>query len=132
MLFRSQGAVVDGVQHALVALDARMGEVFTGTFALDHNGVMHAVDEERVCAPQEVARPEHDEAVGLGIGFTRYPELNELGGKLAAVRPDSWPKASAVMDLAVDWISRHEPLPAEKAQPVYLRNKVAEKASKSS
>lgn len=127
----AQVAAADGVQHALIALDARMGEVFTGTFALGDKGVMRAVDEERVCSPKEVTRPVNSETVGLGIGFARYPELNELGGKLAAVKPDTWPKASAVIELAVDWLSRHEALPAEKAQPVYLRNKVAEKATSS-
>ena len=123
----AQSAVDGGVSSALVALDARMNEVFTGTFEVNSNGVMVLVGEEKVCSPEDVPVPANPETYGLGIGFDRYPALNMLAGQLLAIRADTWPKASSVLQLAQEWLATHEALPAEKAQPVYLRNNVAKK-----
>ena len=50
----AQTAVGEGIGSALTALDARMNEVFAGTFKLNSDGVMAPVDEERVCSPEDV------------------------------------------------------------------------------
>ena len=123
----AQSAVSAGVRSALVALDARMNEFFTGAFELNDNGVMQAVEEEKVCPPGDVCLAGTDKTFGLGIGFARYPELNSLVDQLQGVKPDTWPRASSVITLAQDWLSRNEALPAEQAQPVYLRNNIAKK-----
>lgn len=123
----AQTAFNDGITSALVALDARMNEVFTGTFEANSNGVMVPVDEERVCSPQDVQIPVNSETHGIGIGFDRYAELDKLSGQLAGVHPDIWPKATSVLKLAGEWLLSHEALPAEQAQPVYLRDNVAKK-----
>jgi tRNA A37 threonylcarbamoyladenosine modification protein TsaB len=39
--------------------------------------------------------------------------------------PDCWPRAGAVSRLAARWLENNKPLPAEQAQPVYIRNQVA-------
>ena len=123
----AQSAVSEGINSALVALDARMNEVFTGRFLLDDNGIMMPVDEEKVCDPEELELPIDSGVYGVGIGFDRYDALQAMTGHLAGVRPDIWPKASAVITLAQAWLSTHEALPAEQAQPVYLRDNVAKK-----
>jgi tRNA threonylcarbamoyladenosine biosynthesis protein TsaB len=122
----AQTAVAEGVDSALVALDARMNEVFTGAFTVNDRGIMVAVNEERVCAPEEVG-PVASDTYGIGVGFERYEALDKLSGQLLGVRPDIWPKASSVLKLAQDWLRSHEALPAEQAQPVYLRDNVAKK-----
>jgi tRNA threonylcarbamoyladenosine biosynthesis protein TsaB len=128
----AQSAVSEGVSSALVALDARMNEVFTGSFEVDGNGIMVPVDVERVCPPEDVRLPanagNYAETYGVGIGFDRYPELKGLAGGLKAVLADTWPKASSVLQLAQAWLTTHEALPAEMAQPVYLRDNVAKKS----
>jgi len=124
----AQSAVGEGVSSALVALDARMNEVFTGSFEVDGNGIMVPVGEERVCAPEDVRLPANAETYGVGIGFDRYPELKVLAGSLKGVLDDTWPKASCVLQLAQAWLTTHEALPAEMAQPVYLRDNVAKKS----
>lgn len=123
----AQSAVGDGVGSALVALDARMDEVFTGMFEADGDGIMIPVGEERVCPPQEVSLPLGRQAYGLGIGFERYPELRELAGDLQGILIDTWPRASSLLKLAKAWLRTNEALPAEMAQPVYLRDNVAKK-----
>jgi tRNA threonylcarbamoyladenosine biosynthesis protein TsaB len=121
----AQSAYNEGVSSALVALDARMNEVFTGTFKANSDGIMVPVDAERVCAPHEIRGPELAGSHGIGIGFERYDELRSLSKQLLGVNADIWPKASSVLTLASDWLQNNTALPAEQAQPVYLRDKVA-------
>ena len=123
----AQTALSEGINSALVALDARMNEVFTCTFEANSNGIMTPLGEEKVCAPEEVQLLSGSETHGIGIGFDRYPVLGMLAGQLAGIRADTWPKASSVLKLAQEWLLSHEALPAEQAQPVYLRDNVAKK-----
>jgi tRNA threonylcarbamoyladenosine biosynthesis protein TsaB len=123
----AQTAFNEGINSALVALDARMNEVFTGAFEANSNGIMIPVSAERVCSPENVQVPAGSECYGIGIGFDRYPALNKLSGQLAGIRSDVWPKASSVLKLAQEWLLSNEALPAEQAQPVYLRDNVAKK-----
>lgn len=123
----AQAAVDKGVGSALVALDARMNEVFTGNFEINSEGLMIPVSAETVCSPQCVIAPENPETFGIGNGFERYAGLGELSGQLAGIYPDIWPKASSMLPLAEGWLKSNEPLPAEQAQPVYLRDNVAKK-----
>ena len=124
----AQSVVSEGVSSALVALDARMNEVFTCMFEANSNGIMVPVEMERVCAPAEVSVPEGADTYGVGIGFERYTELKVLAGSLKGVLAERWPKASCVLQLAKEWLTTHEALPAEMAQPVYLRDNVAKKS----
>ena len=123
----AQSAFNEGINNALVALDARMNEVFTGAFEANSNGIMIPVSAEKVCGPQDVQVPAGSETYGIGIGFDRYEALNKLSGQLAGIRSDVWPKASSVLKLAQEWLLSNEALPAEQAQPVYLRDNVAKK-----
>ena len=123
----AQTAVNDGVEFALVALDARMNEVFTGTFEVNSNKLMIPVTAEKVCPPEYVQVPVHPKACGIGIGFERYNALDALSEKLLEIHPGVWPKASSVIQLAQDWLNTNQPLSAEFAQPVYLRDNVAKK-----
>ena len=128
----AQTAFVGGVKSAVVALDARMNEVFTGTFEANSDGIMIPTGAEKVCSPQDVKIPVGTETHGIGIGFERYAALAGLSGRLASIQPDIWPKASSVLKLAEDWLRASEPLPAEQAQPVYLRDNVAKKKQQQS
>jgi tRNA threonylcarbamoyladenosine biosynthesis protein TsaB len=123
----AQTAMSSGISSALVALDARMNEVFSGMFKADEHGIMIPVDAERVCRPEDVQLVGGSETYGIGIGFERYSALQELAGELAGVRADVWPKASSVLTLATAWLQDNQALPAEQAQPVYLRDNVARK-----
>jgi tRNA threonylcarbamoyladenosine biosynthesis protein TsaB len=124
----AQVAAERGISSALVALDARMNEVFTGAFASNDRGIMVPAGPERVCSPADVSLPDQTGTVGVGIGFERYEALEKLSPRLQDVRPDVWPRASAVIRLAQEWLLDQEALPAEQAQPVYLRDNVARKS----
>lgn len=123
----AQTAAEDGVSRALVALDARMGEVFTGAFETKSDGIMIPVTAEKVCPPEDVQLPTGSGFQGIGVGFERYDALAALSGRLSGLRPEIWPRATSVITLARYWLSSNEPLSAEHAQPVYLRDNVAKK-----
>ena len=125
----AQSAYNEDINSALIALDARMNEVFAGVFEANSNGIMTSAGPEQVCPPGDVKAPENLEMHGVGIGFDRYAELKQLSQQLVGVRADIWPKASSVLTLAEDWLLNHEALPAEQAQPVYLRDNVAVKTA---
>jgi len=123
----AQAAAALGIRAALVALDARMDEVFTGVFEANDKGIMQPASAELVCPPETVGVPDMAAIFGIGNGFERYGALVDLSAQLEGVRADVWPKASAVLQLALAWLKTNEPLPAELAQPVYLRDDVAQK-----
>ena len=123
----AQAAALEGVKAAIVALDARMNEVYCGTFRLDERNLMQPAGAEMVCAPAQVTELEATGWSGIGNGFSRYPQLAALAANLDSVHADIWPGASAMIELAQHWLGTHDPLPADQAQPVYLRDKVADK-----
>ncbi|MEJ2400586.1 MAG: tRNA (adenosine(37)-N6)-threonylcarbamoyltransferase complex dimerization subunit type 1 TsaB [Xanthomonadales bacterium] len=113
----------------LVAMDARMNEVFHATYRRDDTGTAQPLDRERVSAPSELSAPQSGGFIAAGNGFARYDELAPLAAAAHSRQPDLWPRAAVVLTLAQHWLAGHEPLPPEQAQPVYLRNTVAEKPS---
>jgi len=122
-------AAVKDFRFILAAMDARMSEVFHCTFAVSKAGVLLPQSSEAVSAPGDVTVAHPESTAGVGNGFARYAELGELGSKLAEVKADLLPCAAALIPLARQWLKTHKPLPAAEAQPVYIRNQVADKPS---
>lgn len=123
----AQAAAGEGVRRVIVAMDARMNEVFHGCFVFDEKGLMTAQSKEIVCEPGLVTIPDSTAWSGVGNGFERYPALAGLSARLSSVHPDIWPRASAMIPLAQAWLMENKPLPAHQAQPVYIRDQVAQK-----
>jgi len=123
----AQAAVNRGVKAALVALDARMDEVYCGRFRLDEGGLMQPEGEERLYASGDIRPEGPGHWSGVGNGFERYPALSLLGEQMEAVHADVSPQASAMIPLAEHWAEHNALLHAALAQRVYLRDKVADK-----
>ena len=119
------GTPGDG-ERICVAVDARMQEVFTAEFERGPGGLLRPVGEERVCPASAVAA-EPAPVVAAGNGFERFAELQPLCRAARVCLPELWPRAAVVLRLAEAWLQTHDPLPAALAQPVYIRNDVAEK-----
>lgn len=122
----AQQAAGSGAEEALVAVDARMEEVFTARFAIGA-GRLELIGAESVGPPAAVKVERPGRTIGCGNGFERFPALQRLGRDLMQVRADLVPRASALIPLARAWLETHEPLPPEMAQPVYVRDHVADK-----
>lgn len=110
-----------------VAVDARMQEVFSAVFAVGRNGLVRSAGEERVGPPAAILDAMEPPYVAAGNGFARFAELQPAGQAAVACFPDLEPRAAMIARLALDWLEGNEPLPAAMAQPVYVRNKVADK-----
>jgi len=119
-----------GAESVLAALDARMGEVYWSAFRRSGTGLMAPVAEERVCAPDQVpAMPADTAWWAVGKGWQAYPEVLRAGqpGTLAGLLPEAVPLARDALPRARLVLAEGGGLAPEQAQPVYLRNRVAEK-----
>ena len=116
-----------GARQVLAVLDARMGEVYWSLLAVDREGRV-GVSEEHLSAPGQVTAAWTGESrLVLGSGLGAYPELmDRLGLGADEVDPAALPHAREVAILAAAAHARGESLSPELAQPVYLRDRVAE------
>jgi tRNA threonylcarbamoyladenosine biosynthesis protein TsaB len=121
----------DAPRRALVCQDARMNEVYWGCFERSAQAVL-LLGAEAVAAPASVALPPGWGASvvrGAGSGFAAYAQgLATVAGQLSGVFPDLRPRAREIAWLAAqDGLA--SAIPAEQAQPVYLRDDVAQPPS---
>jgi tRNA threonylcarbamoyladenosine biosynthesis protein TsaB len=119
---QSAAALTMGVQ-ILVCMDARMGEVYSGLFAVGSDGLVAPVNDEQVCPPERIDIPVATVALGAGTGFSAYPVLRERYAAIT-LHDSALPHAIHIAQLAVrDW---HAGLAvaAADAAPVYLRDQV--------
>ena len=120
----AQGAIEAGASHAAVAFDARMGEVYWGTYVRDADGVAVAMGAEAVLTPEAAALPETGPWIGVGSGFAVYPESLTQRLGLDRVLPDRMPRAVHALALGRRAWRNGEAVEAAYAQPVYLRDRV--------
>jgi tRNA threonylcarbamoyladenosine biosynthesis protein TsaB len=110
--------------EVLVCMDARMGEVYCGRFTLAAGAALVTVaGDESVRSPAAVEL--RGATLLAGTGFSAYPGL-------AARWPDLpqrvvLPHARQIAVLGMAELAAGKGLPAEQAQPVYLRDEVAQK-----
>lgn len=109
----------------LVALDARMDEIYWGLFSAEKSP--RALSSEFVMKPADVCA--EDIIVDLNTSFTaigpgwHYAELQKI--LPACVVLDVHPNAKDILSLAVSAFQQGECLSVLDAQPVYLRDSVS-------
>jgi tRNA threonylcarbamoyladenosine biosynthesis protein TsaB len=110
-------------EQVLVCMDARMGEIYMGVFALAADGLMVAVGAEQLLPPGQLRLDTAQVRVGLGTGFRAYPLLRE---QCAALRLDdsALPRAREIAQLAARDHAAGLAVSPEQALPVYLRDQV--------
>ena len=113
------------------AFDARMGEVYWGSYIVSGPGRAELVGHECVCKPDAVVAAAGIAAEsgwsGAGSGWC-YQKLLEIGaGPLQQCEPSLLPHGLDLLALAQSGFSAGEMLAADQVAPVYLRNNVAEK-----
>lgn len=109
-----------------VAFDARMGEVYWGCFAIQH-GLPVLEGQERVCPPGQVTlEGEAGAWVGAGRGWAFRAEMPAaVSEQIEALDESLTPRAAWVAKLAEVSFRNGQSVPAEQAQPAYIRNEVA-------
>ncbi|HUG99583.1 MAG TPA: tRNA (adenosine(37)-N6)-threonylcarbamoyltransferase complex dimerization subunit type 1 TsaB [Gammaproteobacteria bacterium] len=113
-----------GWRRAVVAFDARMGEIYAGAFAIDAAGLPEALGAEALLTPDTLAAPAGEGACGVGSAFAAWPAL---AGRLGLEQFDAElaPLARDLLGLAAAGFARGEAVAAHEALPVYLREQVA-------
>jgi len=92
-----------GTTHVFATLDARMQAIYWGLFAVDSNGIMQPMSEEKVQNPTEIVLPE-----GPWVEVSGFPSARDI-----------LPLAHA------EYVLGHTVAP-QHIQPIYLRNEVVQ------
>ena len=112
--------------NILAAIDARMGEIYLGTFARDADGLVSATGPEILCAPSDAPIPDAPmQGVGSGFAAGDGALVTRLGGQLPGFDAAALPHARDLASLAVRAWQRGEAIAADALEPAYLRDKVA-------
>ena len=112
----------------LALLDARMGELYAGFFEVDEEGLVYPRADEILVTPAALELPGDDVWCALGPGYRAHAGglKEQFGYRLDHLDRMSYPQASTLARLAARDLRRGLGVPAHLAQPVYLRNKVAQ------
>jgi tRNA threonylcarbamoyladenosine biosynthesis protein TsaB len=123
-MYQQQGAA-----HCFAAIDARMEEIYWGAYSAN-NGLMTLQGEEVVSKPnilQVAANAKKSAWIAAGSGWDAHeqqlntaiiPHLNKIDNIL--------PSAQYIAQLAVKEYQEGKGVTAEQAQPIYLRDKIAQ------
>jgi tRNA threonylcarbamoyladenosine biosynthesis protein TsaB len=113
----------------LVAMDARMGEVYAA-YASVGAGAVVLPDWERLCAPSQLSDLVADDPGLLlaGHGFSAYPTLVASFSQACGVYADQLPDAAAIGRIAAPALQSGDCVSAEALEPVYLRDDVAHRS----
>lgn len=115
-----------GQTRIATALDARMGEVYWGTWGASGETVA-LLEEERVCAPALATAP-HGAWFGAGSGWRVYAEALSQRLMVSGWLGEQYPHAGDIARLAAGPAWRGAWVAAEQALPVYLRDRVVGKS----
>ena len=124
----AQGFVAENADNALpllVALDARMDEVYWGLFSADK--IPQALSDEYVMKPadvceQNIVQELNKQFIAIGPGW-HYADLHtNFPNQLVQ---DAHPNAKDILSLAVDAFQQGQRISILDAQPVYLRDSVS-------
>jgi tRNA threonylcarbamoyladenosine biosynthesis protein TsaB len=123
-------------KNILVAIDARMDEVYWGAYYLDEQQWL-LDGEEQVISPDKIhlsamLAGQKKTWVAAGTGWGSYADRLVTGSDfiLQSTLADCLPSAEVIAKLAVDELKSGNTVSAAEAIPVYLRNNVAKKSKK--
>lgn len=118
-------AALAGAEQVLALLDARMGEVYAGSYRRIA-GAYQLQGDIRVSSPADVVLPVGTGWLACGNAPAAYPLLRErLHAVGLAVMPEILPSAAVLARLAAPRAARGEGIDAALAAPLYIRDKVA-------
>lgn len=112
---------------AFVAMDARINEIFWGVYQKNSEHFVELIGQEAVLPVSQVHFPNKN-AVGIGSGWHVYETqlLEKTHGLVSKIENRVLPQAKEIAELGVYAFKQGRVVSAELAQPVYLRDKVAQ------
>lgn len=111
-----------GWKKLLVAVDARMGQIYWAMYTVENNMVLPS-GAEVLTTPDAIAPVTENDWYGIGDGWNTYRTqlIAHLGREPRSVDKDAVPTAEAVLILARERFNKGEWVTAAQAMPVYLR-----------
>jgi tRNA threonylcarbamoyladenosine biosynthesis protein TsaB len=121
-----------GALRMLAALDARMGEVYVAAYRADAHGALEPALAEALAAPDALLLPDGEGwfLVGRGADAAAGALRLHLGARLAGCDGAAEPSAFDVAALGARLAEGGVLVAPGDAQPVYLRDRVAEPSSR--
>ena len=113
-----------GATRVAAAIDARMDEVYWGCYRAD-DGEMRLLGQEAVLPPEQAELPRGSDGQWFGAGTGWGTFAARMALKPVDMDGSLLPHAEDLLNLARFAWARGEALPADQAQPVYLRDQVA-------
>lgn len=116
-------------QNVLVAMDARMGEVYFGAYQFTDSGHLQHQSEEEVISLGYIPIPQEGAWVAAGTGWDEYPDdmPPDFSSRVSSFIETLYPDPASLLKLAKATLVNNQPIPATQAIPVYLRNNVVRK-----
>ncbi|WP_367680240.1 tRNA (adenosine(37)-N6)-threonylcarbamoyltransferase complex dimerization subunit type 1 TsaB [Candidatus Fukatsuia anoeciicola] len=115
-----------GVQQVLVAIDARMGEIYWGQFTQNTSGYWLGIDSEAVITPKQASiylQSLVGHWVTVGTGWQIYPDLITNSKAILLTGQVILSQAEDMLPLALQSWYNGDIIKVEQAEPIYLRNK---------
>jgi len=121
----AQDASACAGETILALIDARMGEIYAGSFRRGGDGLVEAISEETVGLASDLVLPRAGCIVGSG--WIAYADVLAARLPVASKIADGarYPQARAIALLAATQFAAGHGVAPEQALPVYLRDKVA-------
>jgi tRNA threonylcarbamoyladenosine biosynthesis protein TsaB len=104
-----------GAERIQAILDARMGEVYTASYAYKA-GVWDAISDIQLCKPADLLIE-----TGFQLAGNCLDDANRINASIPAL-----PTATAMLRLAPAMLATGMGVPADQALPLYVRDKVAQ------
>lgn len=112
-----------GWKNLVVAVDARIEEVYWGRYQVNAGGLVEPLGEDTVCSPQEMTLTSDRDWYGVGEAWSIYEQIIPI--RPSAVNTSVIATAAAVAELAAQKYSCHEVQSARDILPHYVRDQVA-------
>src|SRR5437868_4084123 len=89
-------------QNMLVAVDARMNQIYWAHYQVGQKGYVELVGEEQLCIPADIHLPDNNNGCGVGDGWEKYTDtlVTRLGFKPESIYATELPTALALLPLA--------------------------------
>ncbi len=114
-------------EKVVVALDARMGEIYHAAYEKKDTDTWQTVCKTTVCSPNHAPPLAGTNWTGCGSGFDLYQkELSQhYNGHISRINYGLYPHAREIAELAARKFSKKLGTNPALATPIYVRNKVA-------
>ncbi|MCH7395323.1 tRNA (adenosine(37)-N6)-threonylcarbamoyltransferase complex dimerization subunit type 1 TsaB [Acinetobacter dispersus] len=114
---------LNGLKQVTAVLDARMQEVYIANFSLDEQGMMQAIDDEKLLNYEQAAAYCKFTVIGSGSELIKPTEIHsEATSNAHTSNVDIKATAQDIATIARVYAAQQKWVGAEHALPVYLRD----------